>query len=164
MTSSLLVTTTPSGVRATPPSGLIFIAAAASTCLSTRWSSTSPHTEPASRADFLAALISSSLRPDGSAFGDIGFSCQFVEKIRSDSLRKHGAGVADVASGLAALDLGEDRLQQNTGTAVRPDVAPEPGKIGRRAQFKQARLLASSDINRLCKARFRAQQILLYLP
>src|SRR5581483_1358839 len=70
--TSLLVTTTPAEVRATPPSGLIFASAAACACLSTRWSSTRPHIALKPCAVALLARVGS-LEPGWSVVGDIGF-------------------------------------------------------------------------------------------
>jgi hypothetical protein len=67
----------------------------------------------------------------------------------SDEFGEQGAGVADIAQVLAALDRGEDRFQQRTRIVMRTGVAPEPGEVGRSAQLKQARLLSSDDIDRL---------------
>src|SRR5689334_8116799 len=69
---SLLVTTTPAEVRATPPSGLTFVSAAACACLSTRWSSTRPQIALMPCAAALFAW-GGSWEPGWLAFGDIGF-------------------------------------------------------------------------------------------
>jgi hypothetical protein len=45
-------------------------------------------------------------------------------EIRLAQLGEQGAGVSDIARGLATLDRGEDRLQKRTGIMFRGRVAP----------------------------------------
>ncbi len=43
--------------------------------------------------------------------------------------------IPNVPCTLPALDRGEDRLQQRAGIVASGRVPPEPGEVGRRAQF-----------------------------
>jgi hypothetical protein len=50
-------------------------------------------------------------------------------RYRSGDLGEQGAGVADVARGLAAFNRGEDRLQERAGIVVGADGRLVPGPL-----------------------------------
>src|SRR5712691_5815068 len=77
---------------------------------------------------------------------------------------EQAAGVTDIAGGLAALDRGQDRLQQGVKVLVRPAVAPETGKVCCGAQLKQASVLASRNADGLGEAGLRARAVRHGLP
>lgn len=79
----------------------------------------------------------------------------------SCDLRQQRAGVADIPCAFAALDLGEDRLQQGAGIVPRAHVAPQPGEVSRGAQFQHARFLASGDFDRFEEAGLRPRTVWL---
>src|SRR3979490_1661149 len=68
-------------------------------------------------------------------------------------LGQQGASIANVVRGLAALDRGQDRLQQRAGIVVRSGVTPQPGEGDRRAEFEQTRFLAPGEPNLFSETR-----------
>src|SRR5271166_736600 len=90
-------------------------------------------------------------------FGDFG--CGY----RSNDFGEQRARVADIARRLAALDRGEDGLQQRAGIAARTRVAPQPGEVRRCAQFEHKRFLPPGDLDRFEKTSFRPRPVLLWL-
>src|SRR5271157_6615245 len=79
----------------------------------------------------------------------------------SPDLRQQRTGVADILRVLAALDRGEDRLQQRARVVGRARVAPQPGEVGRGAQFEQADFLIAGDVDRLEEAGLRSRPVRL---
>src|SRR5262249_24123994 len=69
-----------------------------------------------------------------------------------------------VAGRLAALDAGEDRLQQRADIALGFAVAPELGRVVCRAHLQQPRLLALCNIDRLPEESFRTLPVRLRVP
>jgi hypothetical protein len=55
----------------------------------------------------------------------------------------------NVTLGFSAIERREDRLHQRVWIAGRACLAPDPGEVGRGAQFKQTRFLASGGNDRL---------------
>ena len=88
-----------------------------------------------------------------------GYRARWTIEIIHPRLGQQGASIANVVRGLAALDRGQDRLQQRAGIIVRPGVMPQPGEVDRRAQFEQTRFLAAGDLNCFSETGFRAQPI-----
>src|SRR5271154_3037431 len=77
----------------------------------------------------------------------------------SNDPHEQGAGIADIVGRLAALDRGQDRLQQRPAITIRPCVVPKPGEVGCGAQFEQASFLAMGDLDRFYETGLRAQPI-----
>ena len=90
-----------------------------------------------------------------------GYRARWTIEIIYPRLGQQGASIANVVRGLAALDRGQDRLQQRAGIIVRSGVTPQPGEVDRRAQFEQTRFLSTGDLNCFSETDFRAQPIRL---
>ena len=76
-------------------------------------------------------------------------------------LGQQGASVANVVRHLAALDRGQNRVQQRAGIIVRSGVTPQPREIDGRTQFEQTRFLAAGDLNCFSETGFRSKPIRL---
>ena len=90
-----------------------------------------------------------------------GYLATWMIEIIHPQLGQQGASIANVVRRLAALDRGQDRLQQCAGIIVRPGVTPQPGEVDSCAQFEQARFLATGDLNCFSETSFRAKPIRL---
>ena len=90
-----------------------------------------------------------------------GYLAKSMIEIIHPRLGQQGASIANVVRGLAALDRGQDRLQQRAGIIVRSGVTPQPGEVDGRAQFEQTRFLATGDLNCFSETGFRARPIRL---
>ena len=90
-----------------------------------------------------------------------GYLATWMIEIIHAQFGQQGASIANVVRRLAALDRGQDRLQQRAGIIVRPGVTPQPGEVDSCAQLEQTRFLATGDLNCLSETGFRAQPIRL---
>src|SRR5256885_812424 len=90
-----------------------------------------------------------------------GYLATWMIEIIHPQLGQQGASIANVVRRLAALDRGQDRLQQCAGIIVRPGVTPQPGEVDSCAKFEKTRFRARGDLICFSKTGSRANPIRL---
>ena len=80
----------------------------------------------------------------------------FDHTIRASSARAFRTSLV-----VSPPSIAEDRLQQRAGIVGRTRIAPQPGQVGRGAQFEHARLLAAGDVDGPEETGFRPRRVRL---
>ena len=93
--------------------------------------------------------------------GFLSFSGNGTGQSPSRDPGQYRSGIADSQRGLTPVDCGEDRLEQRARIVVRSRVAPQPGEVGRGAQFEETRFLAAGDVDRPEETGFRPRVVRL---